>query len=182
MAEIKYVNLGCGDSFVADSSWLNLDFSPAHPAVRKADLLAKLPCSDHSVDVVYSSHFLEHIPYSKVSFFLAECYRILKNGGKIRLVVPDLEDICREYLKQREQGNHQKADFCIIELIDQCVRTKSGGRLLEYWNTLSENPGDAEMIAYVKHRTGHDVTNSTKTDQKNYLHLKLKKLTPCQIN
>jgi SAM-dependent methyltransferase len=156
-----YLNIACGNSFVEDDSWLNLDFAPASPAVKPANLLGRLPCPDNSLKLVYSSHFLEHIPYSGVNKFLSECYRVLAKGGVIRLVVPDLENICREYLRCRDLGEHEKANFCIIELLDQCVRTKVGGRLGEYLNMLKQNPTEyAPMIEYVKNRTGDDVLNS----------------------
>jgi len=58
-------------------------------------------------------------------------------------------------------GEHEKANFCIIELLDQCVRTKVSGRLGEYLNTIKQNPAKyAHMIEYVKNRTGDDVLHS----------------------
>ncbi len=155
-----YLNVACGSCFVEDDLWLNLDFAPVSPAVKQANLLGRLPCPDNSLKLVYSSHFLEHIPYDDVRKFLAECYRVLAKEGVIRLVVPDLENICREYLRCRDLGEHEKADFCIIELLDQCVRTRVGGRLGEYFHTIKKNPVQfATMIEYVKHRTGEDVLN-----------------------
>jgi len=157
----SYLNVACGNCFVADELWLNLDFAPASSVVKQANLLARLPCPDNSLKLVYSSHFLEHIPYSEVRHFLSECYRVLATEGVIRLVVPDLENICREYLRCRDAGEHDKADFCIIELLDQAVRTKVGGRLGEYFKMIRQNPLEfAEMIEYVKQRTGEDVLNA----------------------
>ena len=155
-----YLNIACGYAFLEDDLWLNLDFAPVSPAVKQANLLGKLPCSDSSLKLVYSSHFLEHIPYSDVNKFLSECYRVLAKEGVVRLVVPDLENICREYLRCRDLGEHEKANFCIIELLDQCVRTKVSGRLGEYFNMLKQNPTQfGDMIEYVKNRTGEDVLN-----------------------
>jgi len=157
---VQYLNIACGDAFLADDLWLNLDFAPVSPAVKQANLLGRLPSPDSSLKLVYSSHFLEHIPYADVAKFLAECYRVLAKGGVIRLVVPDLENICREYLKCRDLAEHEKANFCIIELLDQCVRTRVGGRLGEYFHTIKQNPVEfATMIEYVKNRTGEDVLN-----------------------
>ena len=150
--------------FYRTTQWINLDYQPVHPSIQKANLLEKLPFADNSCDVVYSSHFLEHIPKSKVPLFLKECYRILKSGGEIRLVLPDLENICKEYLSSRELNQHEQSDFCIIELIDQSVRTQSGGTLPAYYQELK---GDLEtkskMISYVKYRTGEDITIRVET-------------------
>ena len=41
----------------------------------------KLPLSDGSMDVVYSSHMLEHLNYEDAKKFLSESYRVLKMGG-----------------------------------------------------------------------------------------------------
>jgi len=55
------INLGCGLVFVDSPEWINLDYSSSSPAVRKANLLGRLPLEDASASLVYSSHFLEHV-------------------------------------------------------------------------------------------------------------------------
>lgn len=148
------VNIACGDSFIED--WKNFDFSPYSSYVTKANLLEQLPLIDNSSDTVYSSHFLEHIPHDLVISFLRECFRITKSGGKLRLVLPDLEELCSVYLSNRQSGEHEKADFLILEMIDQCVRSVPGGELGAYYLSLqSESEQNKEMIKYVKQRTGH---------------------------
>ena len=152
------VNLACGGTFIQGENWINLDFSPTCDAVRKADLLAPLPFATGSVAIVYSSHFLEHIPRKHVPTFLLECFRILKPGGMIRLVMPDLEEMCREYLLRREREEHEKADFVVLEMVDQCVRLRSGGELGQLYRVYAADPErNADMIGYVKIRTGEDL-------------------------
>jgi len=136
---------------------LNLDFSPATTAVRKANLLGRLPLEDQGIDVCYSSHFLEHIPTNKVKGFLKECYRILAPEGRIRLVMPDLEEMCREYLNTRAAGEHLKADFLVLELLDQCVRQEAGGELGRFYRSLSEQDNSKVMRDYVRIRTGENI-------------------------
>lgn len=153
---MRCVNIACGASVV--DSWINLDFTPAKPAVIKANLLSRLPLADQSVDVCYSSHFLEHVPTHQVAGFLNECYRILVPTGRIRLVMPDFEEMCREYLATRAAGEHGKADFVILEILDQCVRQEPGGRLGKYYRSLPSRSDAGEMRDYVRMRTGEDVT------------------------
>jgi len=50
-----------------------------------------VPLLDDSADVVYCSHFLEHLNKDDGRHFLAECFRVLKPGGLFRVVVPDLD-------------------------------------------------------------------------------------------
>lgn len=145
-----FVNIACGDSYI--DSWLNLDYSPVSSKVTKVNILGGLPCSDASVDVIYSSHFLEHIPRHKVNQFLIECFRVLKSKGVIRLVLPDFEEMARNYLKYRESGSHQEADFLMLEIFDQMVRTTPGGELGYYYSQLEES--DPKMIRFVRERTG----------------------------
>jgi SAM-dependent methyltransferase len=78
-----------------------------------------LPLAKNSVDVIYSSHMLEHLDREQARAFLAEAFRVLRPGGWIRTVVPDLERYVRDY----EAGG--SAD----ELIDRLrLATPSEGR------------------------------------------------------
>ena len=56
-----------------------------------------VPLGDSTVDVIYSSHALEHIFPEEAQGLLQDAYRALKNGGLIRLAVPDLEHAIRLY-------------------------------------------------------------------------------------
>ena len=68
--------------------------------VVKADASRRLPFGDETVDKIYSSHFLEHIPYAKGLHVLKECRRVLLKGGTMRLVVPDLLWHAERYVSQ----------------------------------------------------------------------------------
>ncbi|MGD9728473.1 MAG: methyltransferase domain-containing protein [Nitrospiraceae bacterium] len=149
--QIYSVNIACGDVFV--DGWLNLDFVARSSQVVQANLLKRLPLRTSSVDVIYSSHFLEHVPMSHVPSFLRDCFRALRPGGRIRLVVPDLEELCLEYLRQRRSGEHWKADFVVIEMLDQCVRSHTGGKLNEALNDIAAHGSEA-MVSYVRGRLG----------------------------
>jgi SAM-dependent methyltransferase len=46
--------------------------------------------ADNTFDEIRSSHVLEHIPQSKTIGTIKEWYRILKPGGIVRIVVPDI--------------------------------------------------------------------------------------------
>lgn len=162
MSKARNVNLGCGSVFVESPEWLNLDFTPFSPAVKRANLLGRLPLKDASIDLVYSSHFLEHVPREIVPSLLSECYRVLAPGGVIRLVLPDLENIAREYLTMRDCGNHDKSDFVVLELLDQCVRKTTGGELGKLYHLLQDNIAhEGELISYVCHRVGEDLRENS---------------------
>jgi len=154
------INLACGDCYV--DGWLNLDYVSRSPSVKSTNLLGHLPADNNSASVVYSSHFLEHIPTDLVPSFLSECYRVLRNNGILRLALPDWEELCETYLILRKSGAHDKADFLLLEMLDQCVRMKPGGRLGDYYIALQRAPEQSrEMIKFVFERTGHIIQPSS---------------------
>lgn len=62
------------------------------------DLSKGIPFADQTFDGVYHCHVLEHIDRDAAPTFLRECCRVLKPGGVLRVVVPDLEAQARHYL------------------------------------------------------------------------------------
>lgn len=54
------------------------------------DLAHNIPIADGVADFVYSSHFLEHLFRKDGENLLRESFRVLKPGGTVRVVVPDL--------------------------------------------------------------------------------------------
>jgi SAM-dependent methyltransferase len=131
-------NLGCGTRRHPD--WINLDFRGDGEAVIGWDLRTGLPFPDRSCDAAYSSHAIEHFDRDGARRFLAECRRVLKPDGILRLVAPDLEGIARTYLEcleaanRRDPGAVDRYEWIVIELLDQLVRHRSGGEMLKYWS------------------------------------------------
>ena len=134
----RYLNLGCGNRFSNLQEWTNLDFVATSDEVIGHNLLTGVPFEENSFDLVYHSHVLEHFSEEDGNLFLSECYRVLKPNGLIRIAVPDLEQIAREYLNNLERAlngdemakyDHQ---WIKLELFDQMVRHRSGGAMSDY--------------------------------------------------
>lgn len=150
---MNLINVGCGSLFHPD--WINLDFAPASARVRACDIRRGLPCDDSSADVVYHSHVLEHLTPEAGVAFLRECFRVLRPGGVIRVVVPDLEGLARAYLKAVEAGEQFDPELHFwlrLELFDQFERERSGGRVAEFVGGL-----DSVGLAKVRNRIGTEV-------------------------
>jgi predicted SAM-dependent methyltransferase len=50
-----------------------------------------LPFDDNSIELIYCSHTLEHVPDEAAAYFFSEASRVLKNkGGTMRILVPDM--------------------------------------------------------------------------------------------
>ncbi len=133
---MNLLNIGCGGHF--HEAWTNIDLVSTSPHVRAYDLRKGLPYPDNSFDAVYTSHVLEHLSPETAKISLKEQFRVLKRGGTVRVVVPDLEDKAREYvamLDKTTQGNKSAEanyDWITLELLDQMVRTKVGGLMGAY--------------------------------------------------
>jgi predicted SAM-dependent methyltransferase len=150
------LNLGCGTRPSADADVVNIDWSPylriaqnrlarriarvaldpqraerlkrLPPNVVVHDLRKGIPFPDASVDVVYHSHLLEHIDREVAPRFQLEVLRVLRPGGLQRIVVPDLEQLCRNLILDLERGDDGKRhDELIAELLEQSVRREARG-------------------------------------------------------
>lgn len=66
--------------------------------IEYGDATKGLPIQDGSADVLYSSHMLEHLDREEAGRFLKEARRLLKPGGVIRLVVPDIKRLADQYV------------------------------------------------------------------------------------
>lgn len=84
----KSLNLGCGNNIIPD--WLNCDDSPVPGAVY-LDCSKSFPFPSGSFDHVFAEHLIEHMRLPAIEAFLHECHRVLKPGGTIRLVTPNLD-------------------------------------------------------------------------------------------
>ena len=60
------------------------------------------PLADDSLEVIYSSHMVEHFDPSEARTFLAEARRVLEPGGILRLALPDLERLVERYVGDRD--------------------------------------------------------------------------------
>jgi len=133
------INLGCGP--VGKDDWINVDwgilaimqfYSPVKKICIKLRLFPKaydvkwpknlklhdcrkgLPFNSNSTDFIYTSHFLEHLKKYEAKKLIEECYRVLKNGGIIRVVVPDLELLVKKYL-EKDIGFFKKFSATLIK-------------------------------------------------------------------
>jgi predicted SAM-dependent methyltransferase len=139
----KMLNLGCGQRYSKD--WVNLDFvSSDKENVKTCNLKHGILFPDNYFDLVYHSHLLEHFTKSDAKKLITDCYRVLKPGGVIRIAVPDLEQICKNYIKFLELANNgdktaeANYDWTLIEMYDQCNRNESGGEMKNYFKNNKE--------------------------------------------
>lgn len=93
----KGLDLGCGAEKIWDTkNVVGVDsckdsdlFGHIMNPDIKADVESLPLFASGSVDFVFSSHVLEHIPYAKVTETLKEWFRVVKVGGFVVLYLPD---------------------------------------------------------------------------------------------
>jgi predicted SAM-dependent methyltransferase len=172
MDKRNYLNVGCGGKF--HKAWTNVDMSSTSPHVKQHNLLNGFPYQNNQFDVVYHSQVLEHIPKGEAKRFLSECFRVLKPDGILRAVVPDLENIAKEYLRclNANLENATKIaeanyDWIMLEMYDQTVRNYSGGQMAEF---LSQP--NLINVKYVIDRigfVGRTIVENSRRQRENYL-------------
>ena len=69
--------------------WLNTDLELI-PDVMRMDATQRFPFRDGTFQYVYAEHMIEHVPYQKGVYMLQECHRVMRKGGVIRVITPNL--------------------------------------------------------------------------------------------
>lgn len=90
------IDLGCGTSPYRDDilkhatyyigvDWINSFHNLRHVSIF-ANISSYLPIKENSIDTIVSFQVLEHL--QNPIFFLAECFRILRPGGRLLITTP----------------------------------------------------------------------------------------------
>ena len=126
MKEFK-LNVGASPIWNNDE-WYILDHKKSKYKNSILGDAANISLEDNTVDVIFCSHVIEHIPQIKIADVLAEFNRILKPGGILRLLSPDLHKIASAYV------NKDKNFFDKALEEDYNLRTDLGyGGILANW-------------------------------------------------
>ena len=75
---------------------------------------------DESCEIVFCSHVFEHIPHIRLPMVISEINRVLKPGGLLRILTPDLESIARAYINKDDKFFNDAKDE------DESLRTDLG--------------------------------------------------------
>lgn len=95
------VNFGSGPHPLP--GWINVDLDPAGRPDVVADLSRALPFADACADAIFSEDFVAQLEPDALRGFLAECRRMLKSGGTLRVLTPDLRRFARMYLDEPDR-------------------------------------------------------------------------------
>jgi predicted SAM-dependent methyltransferase len=119
--DIKKLQLGCGSNIL--HGWLNSSYLPGvdnviHNDVINLDATGTYPFEDQTFDYIFSEHMIEHVSYAKGQLMLKESFRVLRDGGKIRISTPDLAFLISLYQTEKSDLQKEYLRWCMKELAD----------------------------------------------------------------
>jgi predicted SAM-dependent methyltransferase len=102
MKENKLSKLEIGSGNKPMEGYLHFDIRPNVNADVVGDA-TKLPFKDGEFEEVFSRFFLEHLPRKDAKSALKEMFRVLKDGGKLDILVPNIEFFCKTFVEEKGQ-------------------------------------------------------------------------------
>jgi predicted SAM-dependent methyltransferase len=109
------INLGSGHWKLA--GWVNIDVDFASRPDVCGNLAAGLPFRDACADFMHTEDFIDQLDLEHAARFLRECHRVLKAGGVIRVLTPDVEQLARLYLHEPEKLQSLWRDHVGVPLV-----------------------------------------------------------------
>lgn len=95
------LHIGCGDKYL--DGFLNIDANPFRKLDMWLNLRNGLPFQADTVNCIYTFHTVEHFYPDELEAILSECHRVLKTGGGMRIVVPNLRTAIQAYTEGRAE-------------------------------------------------------------------------------
>lgn len=95
------LRLHLGSGSIKLPLFVNIDHSESHhPDICMNVLFLYEKFPEGSASICFCCHMFEHLrPDDEAPHFLRQCFRVLKSGGTLRLVVPDLKFVTTKYLR-----------------------------------------------------------------------------------
>lgn len=93
--------------------WRTADIANADYVINLRE--GRLPWDSDSLELLYTSHLIEHLPSGAADGLFQEIYRVLKPGGVARFVCPDLA-------KLRDAYERQDLEFFLQPAVEEYLR------------------------------------------------------------
>lgn len=84
------LNIGAWEHRIPGYLGVDANATPAADVVQR---VPPLRWPDGAVAHIYAGHFLEHLAPWDVEYFLRECARVLRPGGTLTLITPDMRRV-----------------------------------------------------------------------------------------
>lgn len=114
---IRQLHIGSGEHLIV--GWLNTDIGML-PGVVTMDATEEFPFPDNTFDYVFSEHMIEHVSYEDGAVMLRECHRVMRPGGVIRIVTPDLAAAIGLYNDNRSAIQQKYLSYFMATFLPNC--------------------------------------------------------------
>ena len=106
----KYLYIGCGNHRMPmfTHADINLGKNKNGSPEIFCDITKHIPLPDNHVTLIFSRGTMEHLTYAELINCLLENYRILKRGGLVRMLVPDLDIMMDNFLNKKEHADENR--------------------------------------------------------------------------
>ena len=81
------LHIGAGNNDLP--GWLNTELCPRGGEIF-LDATRRFPFGANTFAFIYTEHMIEHIPHREAMAMMKECHRVLRPGGVIRIVTPNI--------------------------------------------------------------------------------------------
>jgi predicted SAM-dependent methyltransferase len=100
--------------------WLNTDVADyrRRREVIYLDARKPFPLPTGSFDAVFSEHMLEHLTYQEGQSCLRESYRVLREGGRLRVATPSARQLTRLYRDDLSDLQRRYMDWSVSVFVD----------------------------------------------------------------
>jgi predicted SAM-dependent methyltransferase len=78
--------------------WKILNIQPGPGVDYLGDISDLSQFADRSIDEIYASHVLEHVPSRDIPQAVSGIFRVLKRGGRALISVPDMDILCTAFI------------------------------------------------------------------------------------
>lgn len=110
------------------------------------DVRQPLTFKDNTVELITSSHMLEHLTYDEGLCFLKECHRVMRSGAVMRIAVPDAE-LLTNYYKNNQLQILDEINLVAAQNSSQSFKLWSflfeGHKIAYDWNSLKQIGNEA---------------------------------------
>ena len=153
------INVGCS-LVMFHRGWVNIDVNDLAPWAQayrykylKHDVKTGLPYGTGVVDLIYASHFLEHLTYAEGRTFLRDCRRVIRPDGAMRIVVPDTKILTKAFRNTAAGGGLYAFDEINVE----CAEARTPAEKL-YWMSCPNHHAfyDAETLTLMLEEAGFE--------------------------
>ena len=139
---------GCGPRHL--DGWVNIDGWPTRATDYVHDLRNTLPLQDETVELIFTEHVMEHIEFNIAQRVLADFFRVMKPKGRLRIVVPGLQQCCRAYIEGKKEW---------FQLVDEpCISAGQGFNRI-FYSHFHRFIYDYETLAVILKEAGFSTVN-----------------------